>query len=46
MTKHKRTLTEVERYRLYTDEKNNLPPTLTPKEYEAAIKRLADKYRI
>ena len=35
-----------ERYRRYAEAKRCIPRTLPPKEYEAAIKKLAKKYRI
>lgn len=35
-----------ERYRRYAEAKRRIPLNLPPKEYEAAIKKLAKKYRI
>ena len=37
---------ECERYRRYAEAKQRLPKTLSPAEYEAAVKRLARKYRV
>lgn len=37
---------ECERYRRYAEAKANLPKNLSPAEYEAAVKKLAKKYRI
>ena len=36
----------TERYRLYAEAKSRIPLDLPPKEYEAAVKKLAKKYRI
>ena len=37
---------ECERYRRYAEEKQRIPKDLSPAEYEAAVKKLARKYRI
>lgn len=37
---------DCERYRRYSEEKQRIPKDLPPAEYEAAIKKLARKYRI
>ena len=37
---------ECERYRRYAEAKRNIPKNLTPAEYEAAVQKLAKKYRI
>ena len=37
---------EKERYRRFAEAKRRIPMNLPPKEYEAAIKKLAKKYRI
>lgn len=37
---------ECERYRRYAEAKKQIPNDLPPAEYEAAIKKLAKKYRI
>lgn len=37
---------ECERYRRYAEAKQRIPKDLSPAEYEAAIKKLARKYRI
>ena len=37
---------QTERYRRYAEEKAKIPLNLSPKEYEAAVKRLAKKYKI
>ena len=37
---------DCERYRRYAEAKQRLPKTLSPAEYEAAVKKLAKKYRI
>ena len=37
---------ECERDRRYAEAKQRLPKTLSPAEYEAAVKKLARKYRI
>ncbi len=34
------------RYRKYAEAKSKIPLNLSPKEYEAAVKRLAKKYKI
>lgn len=35
-----------ERYRRYAESKRRIPHNLPPKEYEAAMKRLAKRYHI
>ena len=35
-----------EKYRRYAEAKQRIPKTLSPAEYEAAVKKLAKKYRI
>ena len=35
-----------ERYRRYAEAKNKIPLDLSPKEYEARVKKLAKKYKI
>lgn len=46
-TKKKKELSYSFRERLYNREKQELlSKDLTPKEYEAEVKRIADKYRI
>lgn len=37
---------ECDRYRRYAEAKQRIPKDLSPAEYEAAIKKLARKYRI
>jgi len=37
---------ECERYRRYAEAKQRIPKNLSPAEYEAAVKKLAKKYRI
>jgi hypothetical protein len=37
---------ECERYRRYAEAKQRIPKSLSPAEYEAAVKKLAKKYRI
>lgn len=37
---------QVEKYRRYAEAKRKIPMDLSPKEYEAEVKRLARKYRI
>lgn len=37
---------ECDRYRRYADAKQRIPKTLSPAEYEAAVKKLAKKYHI
>lgn len=37
---------DCERYRRYAEAKRNIPKNLTPAEYEAAVQKLAKKYRI
>ncbi len=37
---------ECERYRRYAEAKQRIPKNLPPAEYEAAVKKLAKKYRI
>ena len=37
---------ECERYRRCAEAKQRIPKTLSPAEYEAAVKKLAKKYRI
>lgn len=37
---------ECDRYRRYAEAKQRIPKDLPPAEYEAAIKKLAKKYRI
>lgn len=37
---------DCERYRRYAEEKQRIPQDLSPAEYEAAVKKLAKKYRI
>lgn len=37
---------ECERYRRYAEAKQRIPKDLSPAEYEAAVKKLAKKYRI
>ena len=38
--------TSDKRYRKYAEAKSKIPLNLSPKEYEAAVKRLAKKYKI
>lgn len=37
---------DCERYRRYAEAKQRIPKTLSPEEYEAAVAKLAKKYRI
>ena len=37
---------ESERYRRYAEAKRKIPMNISPKEYEAEIKRLAKKFKI
>ena len=37
---------DCERYRKYAEAKRNIPKNLSPAEYEAAVQKLAKKYRI
>ena len=37
---------DCERYRRYAEAKQRIPKTLSPAEYEAAVAKLAKKYRI
>lgn len=37
---------DCERYRRYAEAKQRLPKTLSPAEYEAAVKKLAKRYHI
>ena len=37
---------ECERYRRYAEAKQRIPKDLPPAEYEAAVKKLANRYRI
>lgn len=37
---------DCERYRRYAEAKKQIPKSLSPAEYEAAVKKLAKKYRI
>ena len=46
VTKHKNSDPVPERYRRYEAAKRRIPITLSPREYEEEIKRLARRYRI
>lgn len=37
---------ETERYRRYAEAKARIPMNLSPREYEAEVKRLARRYRV
>jgi hypothetical protein len=37
---------ESERYRRYAEAKRKIPMNISPREYEAEVKRLAKKYHI
>ena len=37
---------ESERYRRYAEAKRKIPMNLSPREYEAEVKRLARKYKV
>jgi hypothetical protein len=37
---------ESERYRRYAEAKSRIPMNLSPREYEAEVKRLARKYKV
>ena len=37
---------DCNRYRKYAEEKQRIPKTLSPAEYEAAVAKLVKKYRI
>lgn len=37
---------ESERYRRYAEAKRRIPMNLSPREYEAEVKRLARKYKV
>lgn len=37
---------DCERYRRYAEAKRKIPLNLTPAEYEAAVRKLAKKYKI
>ena len=37
---------ECDRYRRYAEAKQRIPKTLSPAEYEAAVKKLAKRYKV
>ena len=37
---------QVARYRRYTEAKSRIPLNLPPREYEAAVKKLAKRYKV
>lgn len=37
---------DAERYRRYAEAKRRIPMNISPKEYEAEVKRLIKKYKI
>ena len=42
----KRSMNELDRYRGFEADKRKLPAGMTPKQYEQAVKALAEKWRV